>query len=206
MARKGSDEWKANLSRSLKEYHVTGVLKTHRKKRKRVSHPPYWTSGFRPWVIFDLDGTLADITHRLGYIKPPIPKMLTHDTLLDEHDFKPDWPSFNAACTYDDLKPRIAELLLSFHKMHRKIAIFTGRDETYQQPTKEWLLKKNIHWDLLVMRPAKDYRVDHIVKKEMFNKHFTKEDIWLVVDDRDQVVKMWRELGLTTLQCQNGDY
>lgn len=198
MAKMGSEEWKANMRRSLQEYNKTGIKKTNRGRNKKVSLPPYWATEIKPWVIFDLDGTLADITHRLMYIKDPFP--------APNKDWKPDWPSFNAACSYDHIKPRIAELLLSFHKMHRKIAIFTGREETYGQPTKEWLLKRNIHWDLLVMRPAKDYRADHIVKKEMFDKHFTKEDIWLVVDDRDGVVKMWRDIGLTCLQVQKGDY
>jgi hypothetical protein len=165
---------------------------------------PYWAAEYPQWVIFDLDGTLADIKHRLHYINRPEPKMLEHDTLVD--DWKPDWNAFNAACEQDDYKWRIGALLTTFKQIGRSIAIFTGRDETYRAHTERWLKNKGIEYDLLKMRPAKDYRSDTIVKLEMFQQHFVPSDIWMVVDDRDKVVEMWRELGLTCLQVQKGDY
>jgi FMN phosphatase YigB (HAD superfamily) len=151
---------------------------------------PYWAQEFPQWVIFDLDGTLADIKHRLHYIEGE----------------KKDWNSFNAACEQDDYKWKIGALATTFKEIGRSIAIFTGRDENYRAHTERWLASKKVPYDLLKMRTAKDYRSDTIVKKEMFTQHFIPSDIWLVVDDRDKVVEMWRELGLTCLQVQKGDY
>lgn len=151
---------------------------------------PSWAQHLPQWCIFDLDGTLANITHRLHLIEQE----------------KPDWNAFNAACVQDEYKWRIGDMLRAFKECGRSIAIFTGRDETYRKPTEDWLKGRRIEYDLLAMRPAKDYRSDTIIKKEMFDKYFKKEDIWLVVDDRDKVVQMWRDLGLTVLQCQKGDY
>ena len=58
----------------------------------------------------------------------------------------------------------------------------------------------------LVMRKTGDYRKDSIVKREMFEEHIEgKYNVLFVLDDRNQVVDMWRkELGLTCLQCNYG--
>lgn len=169
---------------------------------------PYWTYESAAWVIFDLDGTLADITHRLHHIKEKVEKVFDHesDTFIEKKS-KADWHAFNAACSSDDPKSHIISLLKMFKHYGKQIAIVSGRDSTYQVATEKWLKSKGVEWDILLMRAPKDYRSDTDIKKELFEKHFKAEDVWLVVDDRDKVVEMWRkELGLTCLQCQKGDY
>lgn len=169
---------------------------------------PQWTYNSSPWVIFDLDGTLADITHRLHYIKAPEfdAKTMTPFDVDRIVDFKPNWDSFNMACLGDSLKNDIYNLLLTVQHIGKRVAIFSGRSELAKERTVEWLKRCGIKYDLLCMRQPKDYRSDTEIKKEMFEKHFNKKDIWFIVDDRDKVVNMWRELGLTCLQCQKGDY
>jgi len=62
-------------------------------------------------------------------------------------------------------------------------------------------------WDSLQLRKNKDFRKDRIVKKEMFNTIKDTHDVLWVIDDRDQVVDMWRnDLGLTTLQVADGKF
>jgi hypothetical protein len=58
------------------------------------------------------------------------------------------------------------------------------------------------------MRAENDGRKDSIVKKELFEQHIVgKYYIDLVIDDRNQVVEMWRkDLGLTCLQVDYGDF
>lgn len=57
------------------------------------------------------------------------------------------------------------------------------------------------------MRPAGDYRPDQIVKRELYEAHIAGQyDVLFCVDDRNSVVAMWRELGLTCLQCAEGDF
>lgn len=145
---------------------------------------------FPNWVIFDLDGTLADLKHRLHFIQNDCP----------------DWDSFNMACDKDMPIEAVKNLLDLCRLSGRNIAILTGRMETAKEKTKKWLEKHKIEYELLCMRAAGDHRSDTIVKKEMFEKHFKKENVWFVVDDRDKVVDMWRELELVCLQCQKGDY
>lgn len=162
---------------------------------------PEWTFRTPHWVIFDLDGTLADITHRLHHIKP--------DPILNENNknlAQPDWDAFNMDCHKDEPKHHVLELLRMVQCYGKSTAIFSGRMETARERTIEWLRRHEIKYDVLEMRKSKDYRSDVEVKKEMFDKHFRTESVWFVVDDRDKVVELWRDLGLTCFQCNRGDY
>lgn len=165
---------------------------------------PHWTYKTPEWVIFDLDGTLAEIKHRLHMIKQPPMTVSPEEGVLKT--FKPDWDAFNMACDKDMPKQHVIELLRMAQHYGKSIAIFTGRMETARERTIEWLRRHDIKYDVLEMRKSKDYRSDTDVKKEMFFKHFNTKQIWFVADDRDNVVNLWRELGLTCFQVQKGDY
>lgn len=143
------------------------------------------------WVIFDLDGTLADVTHRVPLAEAK------------------KWDEFNAACVRDT--PRNAERRLAtmvyLHAPNHRIAICTGRSEAVRKETEEWFVKNGIPYDELFMRPIDDHRPDIVLKKEMAFTVMTRgEGIIFVVEDRDKVVAMWRELGITCFQCQAGAY
>jgi hypothetical protein len=57
------------------------------------------------------------------------------------------------------------------------------------------------------MRQTDDNRKDSIIKEEIYDAHIRgKYNVLFVLDDRDQVVQMWRSLGLTVLQCNEGDF
>jgi hypothetical protein len=56
------------------------------------------------------------------------------------------------------------------------------------------------------MREDKDNRSDAIIKQEIFENNFNKEDILCVIDDRQRVVDMWRSLGLVCLQVDHGNF
>jgi FMN phosphatase YigB (HAD superfamily) len=142
------------------------------------------------WVIFDLDGTLADVTHRLHHIKKE----------------KPDWDSFNKDCVGDSVKPSIAYLLKVMKFVGHKIAIFSGRMATVELETKSWLALNGIEYDILAMRAEENYESDVTLKKGMYEKYLSDKEVVFCVDDRDKVVALWRSLGLTCLQCQKGDY
>lgn len=84
----------------------------------------------------------------------------------------------------------------------------SGRDGICREQTEMWLDAQGLYPDLLLMRNIGDNRKDSIVKEELYRTHV--EPFWtvkFVVDDRDQVVRMWREeLGLTCLQVAYGDF
>ena len=57
------------------------------------------------------------------------------------------------------------------------------------------------------MRKDKDFRPDNEAKKDLYEEYIKdKFEIEFVLDDRDRVVKMWRELGLRVLQVEEGDF
>lgn len=57
------------------------------------------------------------------------------------------------------------------------------------------------------MRPEGDERKDSIVKQEIYEKYIKdRYNVRFVLDDRNQVVDMWREVGLKVLQVAPGDF
>lgn len=141
-------------------------------------------------VIFDLDGTLCDIEHRLHFVNGD----------------KKDYQAFNASCVKDIVKPDI-KVLLNLYSLGHKIILVSGRDSYFRGETMAWLRGNCIHYDELLMRPEGDTRPDAEIKREMYYRYIVDRYIVkVVVDDRDRVVQMWRDLGLTCLQCQKGDY
>jgi hypothetical protein len=83
----------------------------------------------------------------------------------------------------------------------------SGRDGSCRDITIKWLEDNNIKYDSLLMRAESDFRKDSIVKKELFDNHIkNKYFIEYVLDDRNQVVDMWRDMGLKCLQVQEGNF
>ncbi len=136
-------------------------------------------------IIVDLDGTLADIGHRRHHVQQK-PK---------------DWQAFFEGMELDPINSWCRTLMLAMHKEGFRIAIVSGRPDSYERQIREWLMKYSIPYESLHLRRDKDFRPDDIVKREILHRNFNKEDILFVVDDRESVVRMWREEGLVCLQC-----
>ena len=87
------------------------------------------------------------------------------------------------------------------------LIILSGREDLCRNSTVEWLEKNNIFYDELFMRKTGDHRKDSIIKEEIFWEHIEPNyNVIAVFDDRDQVVKMWRSLGLKCLQVDYGNF
>lgn len=87
------------------------------------------------------------------------------------------------------------------------VIMLSGRDESCRPQTEQWLKDNGFTYDFLYMRPEGDGRKDSIVKRELFDKYIAdKYNILFILDDRDQVVDMWRELGLKCLQVAEGNF
>ena len=147
-------------------------------------------------VIFDLDGTLANIDARRKLATKPNGK-LDWDVFHDPSNIGLDVPNEPVV--------KMAEL---FAENGFNVVIFSGRTDKTERRTRSWLSNNRVPFHKLVMRPHKtmNFVPDEILKKDMLDKHADINDVFLVVDDRQKVVDMWRDLGLNTFQVAPGDF
>ncbi len=140
--------------------------------------------------VFDLDGTLADLSHRLHHIQKE-PK---------------DWRSFFAEVGNDTVIEHVGNLFdaLTWTSI---CVIVSGRSDECREATMKWLKDHFLLPSALYMRKAGDHRPDHVVKRELLDQMRAEgfEPI-MVFDDRDRVVKMWRENGIPCAQVAEGSF
>ncbi|WWT39357.1 hypothetical protein [Microcystis phage Mel-JY01] len=95
-----------------------------------------------------------------------------------------------------------------------KIVIMSGRDEkNTREKTESWLSQHGLGLENdfvagMFMRKGGDTRKDYIVKYELFNEYIRgKYNPMGAFDDRNQVVRMWRNLlGVRVFQVVDGNY
>jgi len=143
-------------------------------------------------VIFDIDGTLADIAHRRHHVS----------------DGRSNWAAFNQAMGDDTPNDAIVSLYQTLWKSGAyNLEIVTGRNERFRDITERWFVWNEIPFTRITMRADNDHRADHIIKEEILNRFLVqKHEIEFAVDDRQQVVDMWRRNGIICLQCDVGDF
>jgi predicted kinase len=87
------------------------------------------------------------------------------------------------------------------------IIIVSGRTDDGQRQTESWLQRYGIQYKAIHMRQKSDQRKDSIVKQEIYSQSIAGQyNVQFVLDDRQQVVDMWRRLGLTVFQVAAGDF
>lgn len=142
-------------------------------------------------VISDLDGTLADIDHRLHWI----------------HRDEPDWTAFFLACGDDAPIANTITVLRTLHAAGYEVVIASGRGEVARDATIEWLARHDVPWDRLLLRRSDDARHDDEVKTEMVRENdLAPERTLVVLEDRASVVQTWRRLGFHVFQVADGDF
>lgn len=133
-------------------------------------------------VICDLDGTLAIHNDRSPYD-------------VDK-------------CDTDSVNQMVYEYLKNIHQMGMLLIIVSGRESKFRRKTCDWLFNNTTLVPLkILMRPTDDKRPDNVVKREIYENEIKgKYNVKLVLDDRNRVVDMWREQGLTVWQVNEGDF
>lgn len=143
-------------------------------------------------IIIDLDGTLYNSSGRKHYVEK-----------------KPrNYDAFHKASVFDPPNQWCKEIINRFGPEYR-ILFVSGREDKYRQLTYDWLLKHDIGFlgDSVFMRKTGDYRKDWIIKKEIYESEIKERfDVLFVLDDRKQVVDMWRAQGLVVLHCAEGEF
>jgi FMN phosphatase YigB (HAD superfamily) len=153
--------------------------------------------GQTPLVVFDLDGTLADITHRLHFI---------------ENEGQEDYASFYKACVDDKPVDAVIQILVHMQAAGFKILIATCRSDEVEDETREWIEKhigkgNDLTYQLLMRPKEDDTTPDDVMKRQwVFDGKINHDTVLCVFEDRDKVVKMWRELGIPCFQVAPGDF
>lgn len=150
------------------------------------------------YYVFDLDGTLANIDHRLHFLE------------------RNDWDGFFQACDQDTPVASVIEVLLNLYDAGHNIEIWSGRSAVVEQKTLNWL-DEHISYgiaggphggDFLThMRKEGDYRPDTVLKEEWLFAFHQKHGFMptMIFDDRPSVVEMWRRNGVTCAQVASWD-
>ena len=142
-------------------------------------------------IIFDIDGTLLDISHRLHLIRKK----------------PPDWKTFKDPnlARWDVPRLAIIKVAVALQKAGDQVLLCSGRTESERESTLQSLSRFFSPMPMLWMRKDKDYRPDTEVKAEMLktlrNQGFNPV---MVFDDRPSVIRMWKENGLTVADVGNG--
>ena len=159
---------------------------TTKRKIQTYSEPPY-NPDLPDCIIVDIDGTLAHMNGRSPF-------------------------DYSKVST-DVVDPQVAEIVRKYAQRDIQdlpdcyVVIVSGRDAVCMPETTTWLTEHNIPYDELHMRPEGDKRKDSIVKQEIYDKYIKdRYNVKFVLDDRNQVVDMWREIGLKVLQAAPGDF
>lgn len=145
-------------------------------------------------VIVDLDGTLAEFDHA----------QVSHWVLGAEKHWGPFFEYMKDAPVIEN----VLRLVNILKQQGQCILICSGRPESHKQHSIDWMIKHNVPFDGVYLRPDHaDSMPDEEVKKALLAKiHADGFQPWLVLDDRDAVVEGWRNLGMTCLQCAPGNF
>ncbi len=136
----------------------------------------------RNLVVFDVDGVLADVEHRVHHLEGP----------------RKDWRSFFAAAADDpplDTGLALARELAAEHDL----AYLTGRPENLRRVTQHWLTRHGLPVGPLWMRPPGDYRPARVMKLEALRSLGADQEVEVVIDDDEAVVDALRDAGFAVL-------
>lgn len=150
------------------------------------------------FVIFDLDGTLADIQERKDRATKK-DGSIDWDILFDPKLIKTDKPI-----------PSVIETYKVLSNAGYKMIIMTGRDGRTKRETQKWLAENGIIPDYLIMRNEGDTTPDNELKdnwiEDLFDSGVSPDEILCVYEDRDRVVDMWRKKGIECFQVAEGKF
>lgn len=146
----------------------------------------------KPAIICDLDGTLCDTTWRQHLVTQKPKK----------------WKEFFAGIPNDPPHKHIMDLVKLYYNNGYEILFITGRDESFRKITEEWL-EKHVYYISykLFMRDIDDKRHDYEIKLEIYNTDVKPHyEVSFALEDRTQVVEMYRSIGVPCLQVARGDF
>lgn len=190
------------LSSSFEVIDLTNVsmdecIKRDKERDKKVGEHvikdmaiQYGLAGLTNIVVCDIDGTIADCSHRLKYARGE----------------EKDWDLFFGAMHKDILRVEVLEAMFRTVSANNANVVFvTARPDTYRKETEDWLYNiAHVSGAHVVMRKGHDKRQDTEVKSDIYDKYLSQYNVVKVYDDRPSVIRMWREKGLDVVDVGQG--
>jgi len=183
----------------MKDVSLTMCVSRNKEREDKV--PPHVIEymamqyGYIPYtrlVVCDIDGTIADASHRVHHVKGD----------------KRDWKAFFAEMDKDTPRHDVYKkaVALSQKREHTALVLVSARPEDYREVTEQWLRDNGMdkHFTL-IMRRKGDKRPDTEVKNDIYQRYLAQYDVVKVFDDRPSVIRMWQEHGLEVEDCGNGE-
>jgi uncharacterized HAD superfamily protein len=156
------------------------VYEVSKSKRTEIQREG---TGMRDAVIFDIDGTLADVDEFLHH-------------LVHRPDSPRDWKGFHTAVGKAKVKQDVLSMLKLYTIRNINIILLTSRNEEWRGETVGWLKKNHIPYDVLMMRSKGDRRSAPEFKEDRFKKISQDWNIVQVFDDHPGVCGVAKELGI----------
>ena len=140
-------------------------------------------------VIFDMDGTLADVSGIRHYIVPPTPK---------PKNWYKDFHAFHAESVNVPVNISVRDHAIRASLLGNAVLVVTARRAMFRHQTAWFLALHGIPSDALYMRGDKDGRPDYEVKKDILASIQTRYNVIHAVDDNPSVIALWEENGIST--------
>lgn len=189
--------WKELGGKQFKHYHVKTEVFS-RNNKTMANQPITYDESLQDAIVCDLDGTVSLFNKRgddgmVEIVYPGAHARNPYDASTSDQDM---------------LNVAVAHVIKRFYKDGIKIIFCSGRKDDYRPQTESFLKThfSDIEYTLL-MRKSEDNRKDSIIKEEIFMENILgKVNVLFCLDDRDQVVRQYRSMGLTVFQVADGNF
>lgn len=139
----------------------------------------------KPLAVFDIDGVLADVRHRLRFVERK-PK---------------DWDAFFDAAIDDPPLAKGVALAVASAK-DCEVVYVTGRPERCRRDTLAWFARHGLPPGTLSMRRGRDFRPARVAKLELLRRLAGDRAVAVVVDDDEQVCDAYEAAGFRVLRAR----
>ncbi len=137
----------------------------------------------RPAAIFDMDGTLVDVSN------------IRHLVTSAHRDFD----AFHQASLSSPARPWVVDLAREAVLSGLAVIVVTARQDRYRFITTTWLHEHCVPYDRLLMRSRFDTRPDAHVKADILHRIQHRYDVHFAVDDNPSVINLWRSRGTNVI-------
>jgi FMN phosphatase YigB (HAD superfamily) len=132
----------------------------------------------KPAIIFDMDGTLVDVTSVRHHI-------------LDRR--RRNYYAFHYGSLFCPPIYWVADEVHNYRKVGFEIIVVTARREEWRELTTNWLDTHGIPYTEIHMRGQNDDRKDKLVKGDILDRILVNYDVKHAYDDNPSIIELWRE-------------